>query len=127
MYTKAWSAIVAGSVMKKKARVMWKSERDVMIVLAEMKGILAILWWFPAVVSKGGAGAGVEIVWRRRGQLEVAWDEMLAMKIRRVLSGLLRVSCEAYRSAASDLSAASEQGAASATFRRFAAKGKLPT
>jgi hypothetical protein len=38
--TRVWSAIVPGFVRKKKARVTWKRERDVMIVAAEMSPIL---------------------------------------------------------------------------------------
>jgi hypothetical protein len=38
--TRVWSAMVPGLVRKKKARVMWKSEREVMIVAAEMSAIL---------------------------------------------------------------------------------------
>jgi hypothetical protein len=38
--TRVWSAIVPGLVRKKKARVMWKREREVIIVAAEMSPIL---------------------------------------------------------------------------------------
>jgi hypothetical protein len=40
MNTRVWSAIAPGFVRKKKARVRWKSERDVIIVAAEMRAIL---------------------------------------------------------------------------------------
>lgn len=42
MKTRVWSAIVWGEVRKKKARVRWKRERDVMIVLPEMSAIRAV-------------------------------------------------------------------------------------
>lgn len=38
--TIAWSAIVPGSVRKKKASVRWKSEMEVMIVRAEMSAMV---------------------------------------------------------------------------------------
>jgi hypothetical protein len=41
--TRVWSAIVCGFVRKKKASVMWKSEREVMIVAAEMSAILTFI------------------------------------------------------------------------------------
>jgi hypothetical protein len=37
--TRVWSAIVFGFVRKKKARVMWKSDSEVIIVAAEMSAI----------------------------------------------------------------------------------------
>ena len=40
--TRAWSAIVAGLVTKKKARVMWKKARDVRIVLTDMRAMLVV-------------------------------------------------------------------------------------
>jgi hypothetical protein len=43
MKTRVWSAIVRGFVRKKKASVMWKSDRDVMIVAAEMTAILSLI------------------------------------------------------------------------------------
>lgn len=39
--TRAWSAMVPGFVRKKKPRVMWKRETEVMIVLAEMSAMVA--------------------------------------------------------------------------------------
>ena len=39
--TSAWSAIVAGLVRKKKARVMWKKESEVRIVFADMSAMMA--------------------------------------------------------------------------------------
>ena len=38
--TRVWSAIVFGFVRKKKARVMWKSDREVIMVAAEMSAML---------------------------------------------------------------------------------------
>lgn len=38
--TSAWSATVIGFVRKKKASVMWKSEREVRIVFAEMRAMM---------------------------------------------------------------------------------------
>lgn len=38
--TSAWSAIVAGLVRKKKARVMWKKESEVRIVLVDIRAML---------------------------------------------------------------------------------------
>jgi len=43
MKTSVWSAMESGDVRKKKARVMWKSEREVMIVAPEMTAIFADL------------------------------------------------------------------------------------
>ena len=40
--TSVWSAIVCGFVRKKKASVTWKSDRDVMIVAAEITAILKL-------------------------------------------------------------------------------------
>ena len=39
IYTRAWSATVMGFVRKKKPSVMWKSDRDVMMVLADMSAM----------------------------------------------------------------------------------------
>lgn len=39
MNTSVWSAIWCGFVRKKNARVMWKSERDVRIVAADISAI----------------------------------------------------------------------------------------
>lgn len=39
-HTRAWSAMVAGLVRKKKARVMWKREMEVMIVVPEMRAMM---------------------------------------------------------------------------------------
>lgn len=36
----AWSAIVLGLVRKKKARVRWKRQMEVMMVLAEMSAMM---------------------------------------------------------------------------------------
>jgi hypothetical protein len=43
MYTRAWSATVAGFVMKKKPSVMWKRETDVMMVRAEMSAMVTAI------------------------------------------------------------------------------------
>lgn len=40
--TRAWSAMVMGFVRKKKPRVMWKSESEVMIVFADMRAISSL-------------------------------------------------------------------------------------
>ena len=40
MNTNVWSAIAPGEVRKKKARVMWNRESEVMIVAADMSAIL---------------------------------------------------------------------------------------
>jgi len=40
--TSDWSARDPGEVRKKKARVMWKSEREVMMVAPEMTAILEV-------------------------------------------------------------------------------------
>lgn len=52
--TRAWSAMVMGLVRKKKPRVMWKSESEVMIVFADMRAMLA--FWLPgdSCVEKWG-------------------------------------------------------------------------
>ncbi len=47
--TTAWSATVPGLVRKKKPRVMWKRQREVRIVLAEMSGMVVVV-----SSSKGG-------------------------------------------------------------------------
>jgi len=39
MYTTAWSAIVPGFVKKKKPRVMWKRETEVMIVFPDINAM----------------------------------------------------------------------------------------
>jgi hypothetical protein len=41
--TRVWSTIELGEVRKKKARVTWKRERDVMIVDAEITAILLVI------------------------------------------------------------------------------------
>lgn len=41
-YTIAWSAMVAGFVRKKYARVTWKREREVMIVFADMIAMVTV-------------------------------------------------------------------------------------
>jgi hypothetical protein len=41
--TSVWSAIWCGFVRKKKARVMWKREREVIIVAADMSAIFSVL------------------------------------------------------------------------------------
>lgn len=41
-YTSAWSAMVAGFVRKKNPSVMWKREREVRIVLADMRAMVAV-------------------------------------------------------------------------------------
>jgi hypothetical protein len=40
MNTRVWSAMAPGFVRKKKARVRWNRESEVMIVAAEMRAIL---------------------------------------------------------------------------------------
>lgn len=42
MNTSDWSAIDSGEVRKKKAKVRWKREREVMIVAPEMSAILYV-------------------------------------------------------------------------------------
>lgn len=42
MKTRAWSARDSGDVRKKKARVMWKREREVIIVAPEITPILPV-------------------------------------------------------------------------------------
>lgn len=41
--TSAWSARVMGLVRKKKPSVMWKSEREVTIVLADMSAMIGFV------------------------------------------------------------------------------------
>lgn len=43
MNTKVWSGMMLGEVRKKKASVIWKSERIVIIVAADMSAIAAVL------------------------------------------------------------------------------------
>lgn len=50
--TKAWSATVMGFVRKKKPRVMWKSEREVRIVVADISAMFAASYCF--FVLRGG-------------------------------------------------------------------------
>jgi hypothetical protein len=40
IYTSAWSAIVPGLVRKKKPKVIWNSDTEVMIVLAEISAMM---------------------------------------------------------------------------------------
>lgn len=63
--TRVWSAIAPGFVRKKKARVTWKSEREVMIVAAEMTAIL-----------KCGHG------WRKAGLLSFFKSDLEVSQIR---------------------------------------------
>lgn len=65
-YTTAWSATVPGLVRKKKPKVIWKKEMEVMIVFADMSAILVAflepglpwkclgnkvgLWCWPSVI-----------------------------------------------------------------------------
>lgn len=42
MNTRVWSAIDSGEVRKKKARVMWNSEMEVMIVAPEMTAMFVV-------------------------------------------------------------------------------------
>lgn len=42
IHTIAWSAMVLGFVKKKKARVTWKRQREVRIVLADMSAMSAV-------------------------------------------------------------------------------------
>ena len=61
----AWSAIVAGFVRKKKPRVMWKREMEVMIVRAEMSAMVGGSFLFCAGGCFGGdrgvrVGAGID-------------------------------------------------------------------
>ena len=44
MKTSAWSSMVRGLVMKKKARVRWKNDRDVMIVREWMRAMMVEGW-----------------------------------------------------------------------------------
>jgi hypothetical protein len=44
--TRVWSAIVAGEVRKKKARVMWKRESEVMIVEEEITAMMLSMGCF---------------------------------------------------------------------------------
>ena len=41
--TRIWSLMVLGLVRKKKPRVMWKRQREVRIVLAEMSAMVVVL------------------------------------------------------------------------------------
>lgn len=85
MNTRAWSAMVAGFVRKKKASVTWKREREVMIVFAEMSAIFAVSDDFPAKVKRGVAtgqgtrsrsGEASQSRWTKRWTCLIGWMDV---------------------------------------------------
>lgn len=67
--TRAWSDTVMGLVRKKKARVMWKSEREVRMVLADMS----------AMVGAGGSVAREKVEdGEGRGRRRKRWSCLLS-------------------------------------------------
>lgn len=64
-----WSARVAGLVRKKKPRVRWKRQIEVMIVLADMSAMVAVVggclpegWWKVRGGARGSLGVVVVVV-----------------------------------------------------------------
>lgn len=70
--TRAWSAMVLGLVRKKKPKVRWKREREVMMVLAEMSAIMTI-----------GVGSSVDYPRAVLSMIESTASRPLRMRIAR--------------------------------------------